>query len=273
MQKKYMKHENRIVVFGKKNSLYTKMVIFYLIKLSINFDLIVDSDFVKKKNKITLYFTKIKNLLSNGAFKSLSVFHWFTWFLLYEKLKNRNNPAVKEIKNKYKNIELKPDAIFSNINNDESISYLKNKNYDYALFSDVGIIKKEVINQINIACLNAHPAPLPECRGGGALECTLFKMLSPSVSVHIATEGIDEGDIFSVKTIKLYSTDNFVTISCRLNEMCAIELTEVINKILNNESINMIKNNGILNYWKDWCSAKQIKARQNLKIMLRDVKN
>lgn len=266
-----MKHDIKVVVFGKKDALYTKMVVFNLNKLSINFDLILESDFSNKKKSI-FFFSKLKKLLNSGYFKPLSVFHWFTWFLLFEKLINRNNQVVEEIKNRYKNVKLIPNAIFSNLNSNDCIVLLKKKKYDYALFSSVGIISKEVINQINVACINAHPAPLPECRGGGAIVCTFFKMLPPSVSVHIATEEIDKGDIFSVKSIKLQQTDNIVTISARLTEMCSIELTNIINKIINKQYVKIIKNDGVLNYWKDWSYSKQIKARKNFKLMLKNLK-
>ena len=265
--------KNRVVVFGKENSLYTKMVVYHLKNSSLDFDLILESGVQKKDKKRIHLWKKLKRLLNAGAFKSLSIFHWFTWFLLYERYKNKKNATIEKILIQYNGLELQPDFIVSSINNKVSIKYLKDKKYDYALFAGVGIVKNKVIEQIQKQCINAHPAPLPQCRGGGALECTLFNKLNPSVSVHIATEGIDEGDIFAVKSLKLYPNDNFLTLTNRLTELCAIELVDVTKKILNAEPINLIKNNGELNYWKDWSDFKQIQARANLKRMLKDVKN
>ena len=118
---------------------------------------------------------------------------------------------------------------------------MKQKRYEFAIFAGVGIVKSDIIESISRYCLNAHPAPLPNCRGGGALECTLYNGLNPGVSVHQATEGIDEGDIFSLTDLALRESDNFLTVSVRLDELCAEQLVLVLNKFLRGQDLNMGK--------------------------------
>lgn len=261
---------NKIVVLGKENSLYTKMVVHYLSKCCIDFDLILESARPNKKKFTVPILSKLILLLNSGAFKPLSLFHWFTWFLLFDRIKNKNNSVLIEISKKYIDTLLNPCLVVSSINDAKTVTFLEKQSYDYALFAGVGIVKGYVIDLINKSCLNSHPAPLPDCRGGGALECTLYKGLKPSVSVHIATEGIDEGDIFSVKELKLERNDNFITITHKLTELCAKELVGVFKRLVDQENILLAPNSGELNYWRDWMVEKQIHARRELKLLLRD---
>lgn len=253
---------NKIVVFGCPDSIYTKMLCYHLDENQINYDLIGQAtDFLKsKKNN---YFFRLKNLLNSGAFKGLSIFSPFILYLLFEKYKAKNNNKIKRVYEKYTSVNKEADFIVENINSESCLKILQDNNYDYALFGGVGIVSKPIINSIKKFCINAHPAPLPECRGGGALECTLYKKLQPGVSIHIATPGIDEGKI--IKKIELEfkckSDFNFQYISAKLTELCAIELANVAKEILDDMIIEYKDNDGHLNYWKDWSTIKQVKAR------------
>lgn len=262
---------SKVVVFGKKESIYTKMVVYNLCEKGVNFDLILESP-VKNGNKTEKnIFNKLRRTFGAGAFKPLKPFHWFTFFLLFERFKSKSNPEIIRLINKYKGVSLKASAEFSNINDSECAEYLESMKYDYALFAGVGIVKGGIIGLIKNHCLNAHPAPLPECRGGGALECTLYKKIKPSVSVHVATAGIDEGDIFLVKELEMQSNDNFMTITHKLTELCAVELVSVCKRLVDQELISLTPNNGELNFWQDWNFEKQLCARKNLKEMLRNI--
>ena len=131
------------------------------------------------------------------------------------------------------------------------------------VLTDAPIIKSEILDHAKL-CINAHPAKLPECRGGGALECSLFKKIPISVTIHKVTEGIDEGDILSISELKLRKSDNFGTLNYRLTELSAIKLNEFISKYFEDYNFEIIKNSGNLNFWKDWTAKKQLIARINL---------
>lgn len=258
--------KNKIVVFGCVDSIYTKMVCYYLNKNRINYDLIGQSTDALKNKKENFFF-RLKRLLNSGAFKGLSFFSPFVLYLLFEKYKAKKNYKIRRVYEKYKSVNIEADFIVENINSESCLRILQNNSYDYALFGGVGIVGKPIINSINKFCINAHPAPLPECRGGGALECTLYKKLQPGVSVHIATPGIDEGKIIkrSELEIKCKNDFDFQYISTKLTEKCAIELANVARQLLDNIDIQYAENDGHLNYWKDWNTIKQIKARLQLK--------
>ena len=261
----------KIVVLGKKNSLYTKMVVCQLKEKGIDFDLILEES--KKEEASLSIISKFKRILNSGAFTSLSIFNWFTWYLLIERHRNKKNSKVLDLVSKYADTALNPSLYVDNINNDSAKKFLNDNSYEYAVFAGVGIVKNEVISILQKFCINAHPAPLPECRGGGALECTLLKGLKPSVTVHVATAGIDEGEIINVQELKLTSDENFVTVTHRLTEKCAIEISKVCKMLIQNERIALKPNGGELNYWRDWNAKKQLVARRNLKRLLRDVEN
>jgi methionyl-tRNA formyltransferase len=146
---------------------------------------------------------------------------------------------------------------------------LEANNFDYALLAGVGIVDECILDTILIATLNAHPAPLPECRGGGALEQTLYKKLVPAVSVHIVTPGIDEGDILEVENLSLDKNDSFDSVYFRLGLLCGEVLVRVLEKVLVEGEYRRSPNNGKLNYWIDANEQLQKTARLTLKALLR----
>ena len=263
--------KNSIVVFGSSSSLQTRILIYWLNSFKLKFDFISIEN-VSKKNlnnlKIINFFLKFKSMMNSGAFKSLSIFHWFTWYLILERYLNKNHQKIINLKKRYSKTSFKPVLSVENINSKEVATFLEKKNYDYALFASVPIVNKNNIDKISKFCLNAHPAPLPECPGGGALEHTLNLGLKPSVSVHIANETIDSGDILHIRQIELDHDDNFVTITYKLEEMCSKILADVISRINEGEVFKRVKNNGKLNFWKDCTPELQIRVRKILKKIL-----
>lgn len=264
--------KNRVVVFGCSGSIYTKMICFCLDGRKIEYDLICQSSKQAQQGGVGIYY-RLGKLLSSGAFKGISIFSPFILYLLFERYRAKKNSKISRIQNFYKSINIDPDFVVENINSDECIGYLESKRYDYALFGGVGIVSEAVINCIQKFCINAHPAPLPECRGGGALECTLYKKLNPAVSVHIATPGIDEGKIIRVSELEMKNPDDleFQYISIRLTEKCAIELASVTGDLIDEVSLEFHDNDGSLNYWKDWSSVKQIKSRMYLRKLRKEL--
>ena len=247
------------------------MVAYQLKEKAIDFDLILEGS--EKEQPSLSIISKLKRILSSGAFTSLSIFNWFTWYMLIERHRNKKNSTVLDLVSKYADTPLNPSLHVENINNEGTKKFLKDNGYEYAVFAGVGIVKNEVISILQRFCINAHPAPLPECRGGGALECTLLKGLKPSVTVHVATAGIDEGEIINVQELELTSDENFVTVTHKLTEKCAIEISKVCQLLIQNERVALKPNGGKLNYWRDWNAKKQLVARRNLKRLLRDVEN
>jgi folate-dependent phosphoribosylglycinamide formyltransferase PurN len=260
MQREFMK--SKFVVFGCVQSSYTKMLCYYLNENRIDYDLIGQLDHDSNTKKAGFYL-RLRRLLNSGPFKGLSSFSPFILYLLHERYRARSYDKIKKLHEHYSLIDIKPDLVVENINSDKCLNFLKLKGYDYALFGGVGIVGEPIISSIKKFCINAHPAPLPDCRGGGALECTLYKKLNPAVSVHIATPGIDEGEVIKKTELefKCKSDFDFQYISAKLKELCAIELANVAKEIVDKVDFEYENNDGHLNYWKDWSTIKQVKAR------------
>ena len=122
-----------------------------------------------------------------------------------------------------------------------------------------------IIDAFGICCLNAHPAPLPQCRGGGALINTLYYKLQPAVSVHVATAGIDEGEILRVTPLPVCKDDGYDSLNLRLAALCADTLAEVVQELAGGQPVKGMPNTGHLHYWKDCTLERQRAALRQLR--------
>jgi methionyl-tRNA formyltransferase len=154
------------------------------------------------------------------------------------------------------------------VNHVKVYSFIKQKGYKIGVLAGVGIVHREIIESFSEHCLNAHPAPLPECRGGGAVQQTLYKGLLPSASVHFATPEIDAGGILDVEPLSLKPDDTLESVSIRLTFLCAERLAFVTQKLISGGQFEVTENNGQIRYWKDCTKEVQITARRNLKMIL-----
>lgn len=264
--------KNKICLLGN-DSIYTKMVCKKFDESNIEYILILE----KKQNnqetgisKLLNILTKLDNLLSSGKYKALSLFNLFTLKVFIEDLIYRKSLKRKLILEEYVDYVPKTDEVYytPDVNHVKTSRIIKNINADIGVFAGVGIVHGLIIEEFNKFCLNAHPAPLPQCRGGGALENTLNYGLKPSASVHFGTAGIDEGKIIKIKELKIDRDDTFNSISTKLPILCAELLTEVIICINNNEKFDLIDNDGKLHYWKNCIVDIQKSSRKNLKKLL-----
>ena len=268
----------KIAIIGEPKGLYTKILCSYLVKNNfIEFDIIAKKNRKEKKTIFYEFFkfiNKIKNIYSEGKHRAIKWYHPFNLILILERLEARNNQIIKNIKNKYQILKLKETSkihLVPKINSLETKKILINEKYDLVVLTDAPIIKSEILDNARL-CINAHPAKLPECRGGGAIECTLLKKLPISVTIYKVTEGIDEGDIISISELKLKKSDNISTIKYRITELSAIKLSEFISNYSDDYNFQIINNSGKLNFWKDWTAEKQLMARFNLYIKKKKLK-
>lgn len=264
--------KNKICILGN-NSIYTKMICKELDENNMDYRLILEKTSVPKKvyfSKLCIFPLKLDNLLNAGKYKALPKLSIFTFKLIIEDFLFKKSTKYKEIIKPYVNYSPKTKNIYytPNVNHVQTSKIIENLNCDIGIFGGVGIVDSLIIEKFNKFCLNAHPAPLPECRGGGALENTLFYALKPSVSVHYGTAGIDEGKIIKVNELKLSKDDCFNSISNKLTVLCAKSLVDVIIDLENNTTLSLKDNKGKLHYWKDCNISIQKIARNNLKKLL-----
>jgi folate-dependent phosphoribosylglycinamide formyltransferase PurN len=214
---------------------------------------------------------------NNGPLKALSPFSYFYWKKIIDRIIFYRSHAYKNLtaiydEESFDHVLRKIDVkCFDKINSSETHEYLQTSKFDIGVLGGVCILSEGVINCFRKYCLNAHPAPLPQCRGGGALENTLYQGLKPSVSIHIVTPEIDGGDILKVVPIKLDPNDNFFTVGLKLCVQCHRVLATVVADILSGKNLEKISNDGKLYYWKECNIDVQKKAEKNLKRLLAEL--
>ena len=94
---------------------------------------------------------------------------------------------------------------------------LKARNVDVLLLMTDCIIKSTILKIPNVATLNAHPGWIPKYRGLDAIFHQLNDGILPSVSVHLADEGIDTGPVLDRQYLE---TDNAIGLD---EIMCSVE--------------------------------------------------
>ncbi len=260
---------------------YTRFIIGELIQHDIVFDFItINKEIpIKTANVIEKIIIVLYNhiiLFNSFTYKSLPKSSMFFWEKFLGEKIFRKSKLYKELTSKYKkynNDILKSYQVFncSYINDIEVYDFLKKQNYKIGILGGVGIVKQSIIDCFDI-CINAHPAPLPQCRGGGAIENTFLYDLAPASSVHIVTKDIDAGDIIEIRNIKIDKYDNYFSIETKLKIEGAVLLAETAKKLLNNNKINYKPNNGKLHFFKDLNLNIQKKAHKKLRVFIKSIK-
>ncbi len=266
---------NKIFLLGVHNDLYSKSVVKAFQQRDISFKLILVKP---KKSVIRLHpvLNKISSIidqLHSGRYKALSKTSLYTYKLFLRSILFNRSKEAKNIILNVSDIDLESiaDFIVPDINHVMVDRILKDEQPDIGILSGVGLVHKEIIDRFSRFCLNGHPAPLPQCRGGGAVQFTLFNNLVPSASIHYATPEIDAGKILIVKPLELKKDDTIESISMRLTMHTAELIALVAEKIIKEESLMEIENNGNLNYWKNCTKKVQKTAEKNLKYQLRQL--
>ena len=150
---------------------------------------------------------------------------------------------------------------------------IKDGQYAVGILGGVGILKSNIIDLFSMFCLNSHPAPLPECPGGGALEYTLALGLLPACSIHVVTEKVDSGDIVDVRKLALSSEDSFFHVRERLNFLCGQVMADVVLELVNGRSLGFSKNDGKMRLWRHCSHEIQVLAHRNFSKIKKEIKD
>lgn len=262
-----------ITLIGNTGNIYTQMVLYELKRQDLMPITIID---ITGKTSGNSFFQRAMRLVQSNPYIQLSFFDPLRWKKLLRKVLFRQSKTFKLETKKYRRAT---DEILQNCRW-KKVSTLDSKDVEDLLQksnSQVGIlaglnqiVPANILSQFQI-CLNAHPAPLPECRGGGALEQTLYKGLRPAASVHIVTPEIDSGDIVAKEQIPLQSTDSFDAVRLKLDIRRSAMLAEAVAEYLDKGELDTEPNNGPLHRWKDCTRTVQKQAEQNLKEMTNQI--
>jgi methionyl-tRNA formyltransferase len=265
-----------VCVLGSYDDIYTKMVVKYLEEYKISYDLVLVKANGHKMQipRLIHIINLLFNLLYSGNFIALSKSSFYTYLLVWRMLKYKRSRNYKSLVKPFVDINLKKHAkyIVNDVNHVALYKFLEKEKYDIGLFAGVGIVHAEIIGLFAKFCLNAHPAPLPECRGGGAIQFTLHKGLQPAASVHYATSEIDSGSILLVSEIEVLESDTINSLSDRVTIHAAEKLVEVTLLILSGKKMIELQNFGKLNYWKHCTKDIQMSADAAL-LKLKRIKN
>jgi len=273
--------KNIISILGQSNDIYIYLILKYLLKNNIVPNVI----FLEKTNTRKLVknniFRKICFKIEEATFYNLSIFDIFYWkkFFLqkrrfYKGNYYRNNfsdfseHSIINLADKY-NIEI---VYYKDINSAKVFKYLDKNNQDIGIFAGVGIVSSEIIDKFQKYCLNSHPGELPKYRGGGIVEQALANNDIPASSVHYATAQIDAGDIIRTISLKdIDGSDTIISINFKMMVLCAQNMADSLNIILNNPYTKTQKNdNSKMFFWNDCTRSIQVKSEQNLKKIIND---
>jgi folate-dependent phosphoribosylglycinamide formyltransferase PurN len=265
----------KICLLGMYDELYTKMMMIELDNRKINYDIILVKN--KKAFEAKSMIQRIYDfmlLINSERFKNLSKYTCYFWKKVIElKMFERSKTNYLLFKDY---LQVNFDEILKNktvyfikdINSAELYILLKEKKYDFGILGYVDIISQPIIDCFKRYILNAHPAPLPECRGAGELIFTFYYNLIPAVSIHIVTAKIDAGNILRKEELKLSKKDTYYSIRAKLTILRCVLMSKLIKDIIDNKPIKSVENNGKLHQWKD-CTVVVQKTADN---RLRNIK-
>ena len=189
----------KIGILGSENSLYTNIVVKHFEDLKIEYFLILVKE---KKEKDSILKSVFKRFFRSKKYIGLSKFDPYTYKLIYKSLRYNKSKKYKELIKSYYSYQKKCKNIFltPSVNHARTLRFIQINKLDIGVFGGVGIVSDVIIKSFKSYCINAHPAPLPECRGGGALEYTLYNNLRPQITIHYATAEVDGGDVIFKKS-------------------------------------------------------------------------
>ena len=250
----------RVCVIGSNSDNYTRMVTRFLDEIDIEYVLIRERGLRTHQSTLTRIALRIDSALNSHPYRALPALSLYKYLKVLAAWRNRRGPRYRELIATYEGYEPATTEKYTTpmINHVRTLRLLGNQDWDLCLLAGVGIVDQAVLDKFKI-CINAHPARLPECRGGGALINTLRYGLEPAVSVHRVTKDIDAGPIVSVRDVPIEKDDNMQLISLRLEIECARELVHTAQRVCEGEPLKDQSNDGKLHYWRD-CTIDAQKA-------------
>ena len=124
-----------------------------------------------------------------------------------------------------------------NINSDENIAWIKNLSPDIIFcFGWSRLLKNELLNIPVKGVVGYHPTALPKHRGRHPLIWALVLGLKKTGSTFFfMDQGADSGDVLSQKDIKIYDSDNALTLYNRITKVALSQVEEFLPKLIRNK--------------------------------------
>ncbi len=130
------------------------------------------------------------------------------------------------------------------INDEEVVEYVKKCNADIIIVNGTRIIKKKIINGVELPMINIHVGITPKYRGvhGGYWALVNKDIEHCGVTAHLIDAGIDTGGVISQQTIEITEQDNFCTYPILQLKEGLVCIEDAMQQVKNN-NIKIIKNN------------------------------
>ena len=113
------------------------------------------------------------------------------------------------------------------------------------------ILPKNVIDFPKYGCINLHVSLLPKYRGAAPMQRAIMNgEKETGVTVMYMDEGLDTGDIISVKAFPITDEDNFETVHDKSAEIGAELLSTTITEIANGRAVRKKQDDSLATYAK-----------------------
>lgn len=124
-------------------------------------------------------------------------------------------------------------------NKDELKEALKEFDVDFFVVFAFGmILTKQVLNMPQIAPINIHASLLPKYRGASPIQESLKNgEKQTGISIMKMDEKLDNGDIYTTKTIDIDENDTYISLSEKISSLSATTLPEILREIESKELI------------------------------------
>lgn len=134
---------------------------------------------------------------------------------------------------------------------DKIIATLKQFNIDLVVLAGfMRILTANFLNKLPNRVINIHPALCPAFPGAHAIKQALDKKVwFTGCTVHLVTEGVDEGPIIAQAVVPISRDDNEISLTLKVQKQEHLLLPKIINDIARgNQIIGQTNDDGKKNY-------------------------
>jgi methionyl-tRNA formyltransferase len=104
-------------------------------------------------------------------------------------------------------------------NDDDAADLVRDMGIDFLVNAETPrILKPAMLSATRIGVINCHPGWLPDFRGSSCVEWALYEEKPVANTIHVMTDGIDEGPIVERETVPVEAGDSYVDVRVRVFE-------------------------------------------------------
>tara|TARA_B100001750_G_scaffold235497_1_gene238172 strand:+ start:54 stop:935 length:882 start_codon:yes stop_codon:yes gene_type:complete len=141
---------------------------------------------------------------------------------------------------------------FTDINNEDSVNWIKNKYPDIIFcFGLSKIIKSDILAIAPMGVLGFHPTLLPSNRGRHPIIWSLaLGLVKTGSTFFFMDDGVDSGDILVQDKITIDSKDDAETLYNKITNIALLQISSFIPKLISGSYDRIKQNHSKANYWR-----------------------